>query len=144
MSGLNLVRSFIALLIAIAVGAPWAAAAQQPIRIGASNSMNGPYAKPGAYGREGYLLCQKHVNEQGGVLGRKIEFVIYDDRSDPQIAVRLYEKLITEDRVDVIMGPYSSPITEAAASVSEKYKKLMMAPLSPPPRSGRRGESIFS
>jgi len=129
MSVMSFLQSLIVLSVAFVVGAPWAALAQQPIRIGASNSMTGPYAKPGAYGREGYLLCQKQVNEQGGLFGRKVEFVIYDDRSDPQTAVRLYEKLITEDKVDVVMGPYSSPVTEAAANVNEKYKKLMMAPL---------------
>ncbi len=122
-------RSLIVLSLAFVVGMPWPSLAQQPIRIGASISMTGTYAKPGVYGREGYLLCQKHVNEQGGVLGRKIEFVIYDDRSDPQTAVRLYEKLITEDKVEVVMGPYSSPITEAVANVTEKYGRIMMAPL---------------
>ena len=111
----------VALLVATAVGAPWPAEAQPPIRIGASISMTGSYAKPAAYGREGYLLCQKHVNDQGGLLGRKIEFVIYDDRSDPPTAVRLYEKLITEDKVEVVRGPYSSPVTEAAVNVTEKY-----------------------
>ncbi len=129
MSAISFLRPLIALCVALVVGAPWPALGQQPIRIGASNSMSGSYAKPGAYGREGYLLCQKQVNERGGLLGRKIEFVIYDDRSDPPTAVRLYEKLITEDKVDVVMGPYSSPITEAAANVNEKYRKLMMAPL---------------
>ena len=43
--------------------------------------------------------------------------------------MRLYEKLITEDKVDVVMGPYSSAITEAVANVTEKYKKVMVAPL---------------
>jgi len=91
--------------------------------------MTGTYAKPGAYFREGYLLCQKHVNERGGVLSRKIEFVFYDDRSDPATGVRLYEKLITEDKVDAVIGPYSSPITEAVANVTEKYRQIMVAPL---------------
>ncbi len=43
--------------------------------------------------------------------------------------MRLYEKLITEDKVDAVMGPYSSPITEAVANVTEKYKKVMVSPL---------------
>src|ERR1700756_2989245 len=89
------------------------AEAQTPIRIGASISMTGTYAKPGTYARDGYLLCQKQVNERGGLLGRKVEFVVYDDRSDTQTGVRLYEKLITDDKVDAVMGPYSSAITEA-------------------------------
>ena len=110
------------------LGAP-PAEAQRVIRIGASISMTGTYAKPGTYGREGYVLCQKHVNDRGGLLNRQVEMVFYDDRSDPQTGVRLYEKLISEDRVDAVMGPYSSAITEAAVNVTEKYKKLMLAPL---------------
>ena len=47
------------------------------------------YSLQGGYGREGYLLCQKHVNAKGGVLGRNIEFVIYDDQSDESTAARL-------------------------------------------------------
>ena len=53
--------------------------AQPPIRIGATMSQTGAYDTQGVPARNGYLLCQKHVNEKGGVLGRKIEFVIYDD-----------------------------------------------------------------
>ena len=117
--------SSVTLLLVGAVPAP----AQSPLRIGASLSLTGTYAKPGLYGREGYALCQKHLNESGGVLGRPIELAIYDDRSDPQTGVRLYEKLITEDRVDAVLGPYSSAITEAVANVTEKYKKLLIAPL---------------
>ncbi len=105
------------------------APAQSPLRIGASLSLTGTYAKPGLYGREGYALCQKHLNEGAGVLGQPIEFVTYDDRSDPQTGVRLYEKLITEDRVEVVLGPYSSAITESVANVAEKYRKLLLAPL---------------
>jgi branched-chain amino acid transport system substrate-binding protein len=116
------------LSIVLAIGAPWPSMAQQPIRIGASMSITGKYALQGGYGREGYLLCQKHVNGQGGVLGRLIEFVIYDDGSDEKTAVRLYEKLIVEDKVDAVIGPYSSPITEAVADVTEKHRKLMVAP----------------
>src|SRR5262249_7112726 len=75
----------------------------------------------------GYLLCQKHVNAQGGVLGRPIELVILDDQSDEKTAARLYEKLIVEDKVDAILGPYGSAITEAVADVPERHKKLMIA-----------------
>jgi branched-chain amino acid transport system substrate-binding protein len=103
--------------------------AQAPIKIGASISLTGTYAKLGSYTQDGYLMCAKEVNEKGGLLGRKLEFVVYDDRSDPPTAIKLYEKLITEDKVELVMGPYSSPITKAAATVSEKYKKIMMASL---------------
>jgi branched-chain amino acid transport system substrate-binding protein len=105
------------------------AQAQAPIRIGASLSLTGTYAQPGRYQHEGYKLCQKDLNAKGGLLGRKVELVVYDDQSQPATGVRLYEKLITEDQVDAVMGPYSSAVTEAVANVTEKYKKVMVAPL---------------
>src|SRR5438094_10506220 len=106
-----------------------AAEAQGPIRIGASLSLTGTYAKLGRNQHEGYKLCVKDLNAKGGLLGRNVELVVYDDQSTPATAVRLYEKLITEDMVDGVMGPYSSPVTEASANVTEKYKKVMVAPL---------------
>jgi len=105
------------------------AAAQAPIKIGASISMTGTYAKPGTYQKEGYELCVQEANDKGGLLGRKIDLTVYDDQSAPATGVRLYEKLITEDKVDVVMGPYSSAISEAVANVTEKHKKVMVAPL---------------
>jgi branched-chain amino acid transport system substrate-binding protein len=63
------------------------------------------------------------------VLGRKLEFVLYDDQSQPATAVRLYERLVSQDKVDLLMGPYSSPVSEAVASVNEKYKMPMVAPM---------------
>ena len=108
---------------------PVAAAAQTPIKIGASMSVTGTYAKPGSYQKEGYDVCIDELNAKGGLLGRKVELVIYDDQSQPATAVKLYEKLITEDKVDAVMGPYSSAVSEAVANVTEKYKKVMVAPL---------------
>jgi branched-chain amino acid transport system substrate-binding protein len=105
------------------------ATAQSPIRIGASLSLTGTYAKLGKNQHEGYQLCIKDLNARGGLLGRKTDLVVYDDQSLPATAVRLYEKLITEDKVDAVMGPYSSPVSEASANVTEKYKKVMVAPL---------------
>ena len=118
------------LVLAVAVAMlSMPAAAQGPIRIGASLSLTGTYAKLGKNQHEGYQLCIKDLNAKGGLLGRKAELVMYDDQSLPATAVRLYEKLITEDKVDAVMGPYSSPVSEAAANVTEKYKKVMVAPL---------------
>jgi branched-chain amino acid transport system substrate-binding protein len=114
---------------ALAIGAPEPSEAQQPIRIGATMSQTGNYATQGGPASNGYRLCQKHVNDKGGLLGRKIEFLIYDDKSDPKLAINLYEKLITEDKVDAIMGPYGSTHTEAVAPVTEKHKKVHVSPL---------------
>ena len=122
--------AILAVVVAVlGAGVSLVADAQGPIRIGASLSLTGTYAKLGKNQHEGYQLCQKDLNAKGGLLGRKVEFVVYDDQSMPPTGVRLYEKLITEDKVDAVMGPYSSPITEAAANVTEKYKKVMVSPL---------------
>src|SRR6059036_1116857 len=137
-------KALAALITAIGVlagGLP--AAAQGPIRIGASLSLTGTYAKLGNYQNEGYKLCAKQANEHGGLLGRKIEFVVYDDQSAPSTAVRLYEKLITEDKVDAVIGPYSSPVTEASANVTEKYKKVMVAPLAATTSIFRKGRKYI-
>jgi branched-chain amino acid transport system substrate-binding protein len=96
--------------------------AQQPIRIGASLSQTGAFSALGQNRLRGYQLCVKHTNEKGGVLRRKLELVVEDDR--------------TQDRVDAILGPYSSPITEAVADVSEKHRMPMVAP-------GATATSIF-
>jgi branched-chain amino acid transport system substrate-binding protein len=114
--------------LATVLSAASPACAQQPIRIGASASLVGSYAVQGGYLREGYLLCQRHVNEQGGVMGRPLELVIHDDGSDEKTAVRLYERMISDDKVDAVLGPYSSPITDAVAEVSERHRRLMIAP----------------
>jgi branched-chain amino acid transport system substrate-binding protein len=105
------------------------AGAQPPIRIGASLSQSGVYValSQNQVGR-GYALCVKHANEKGGVLGRKLELVLEDDQSQPATAARVYEKLITQDRVDLVLGPYGSPMTATVADVTEKYRMPLVAP----------------
>src|SRR5437762_12591244 len=133
--------ALIAAMGVVAGGLP--AEAQGPIRIGASLSLTGTYAKLGRNQHEGYKLCVKDLNARGGLLGRKVELVVYDDQSTPATAVRLYEKLITEDRVDGVMGPYSSPVTEASANVTEKYKKVMVSPLAATTSIFRKGRKYI-
>src|SRR5689334_5973043 len=128
-------RSFVIILAAlVALGVSGSASSQgrapdhERLRIGATMSITGKaYSVQGGYGREGYLLCQNHLNAQGGLLGRAVEFLIYDDESDEKTAARLYEKLITEDKVDAILGPYGTTITEAVADIPEKHRKVMVA-----------------
>ncbi len=123
-------KAFIAgvLIVAPSIGLVAVAEAQPPIRIGASLAQTGVYAALAQNLLRGYQLCVKHVNEKGGMLGRKLELVLYDDGSDPATAIRLYEKLITQDKVDLVLGPFSSPIVEAVANVTEKHKMPMVAP----------------
>jgi branched-chain amino acid transport system substrate-binding protein len=109
----------------------WAVApvteAQPPIRIGVSISQTGAYAAIGQNQLRGHRLCVKHANEKDGVLGRRIELLVEDDQSHAPTAVAIYERLITQDRVDAILGPYSSPIVEAVADVAEKHRLPMVA-----------------
>jgi branched-chain amino acid transport system substrate-binding protein len=92
-------------------------------------SETGAYATQGIPARNGYRLCAEEVNARGGVLGREVDLLLYDDRSDPATAAALYERLITEDRVDAVMGPYGSTLTEAVAPVTEAHRQVMISPL---------------
>jgi branched-chain amino acid transport system substrate-binding protein len=103
-------------------------AQSSPIVIGASLSLTGIFADGGKYSLEGYQLWIKHQNAKGGVLGRPIALKFYDDQSEPATGVRLYERLINEDKVDIIMGPYGTAITAPAANVAERYKMPMICP----------------
>jgi branched-chain amino acid transport system substrate-binding protein len=135
--------------VAVLVALAWAVApvteAQPPIRMGAALAQSGVYAALGQNQLRGYQLCLKHMNDKGGVLGRRLELVLYDDGSDSATAVRLYEKLITQDKVDLVLGPYGSPISEAVADVNEKYKMPMVAPIAAATSIYRKGRKfIFS
>jgi branched-chain amino acid transport system substrate-binding protein len=123
-------RAFLAIVVAatLCAGTAVIAEAQPPIRIGASLAQTGPYAAPAQNQLRGYRLCVKHANEKGGVLGRRIELIVEDDQSKAPTAVALYEKLITQNKVDAILGPYYAPIVEAVADVSEKHKMPMVCP----------------
>jgi len=108
--------------------APGAAPAAQtkPLRIGASMSLTGQYARIGKNVMNAYQLWAEQTNGKGGLLGRQVELVTYDDQSEPETAAKLYERLISEDKVDLIIGPYSSPVTIAASVVTEKYHYPMI------------------
>ena len=110
------------------VHAATSAAESGPIVIGATISQSGSYAVDAKYALEGYQLWIKQQNAKGGLLGRKIELKTYDDASDPATAVSLYERLIEQDHVDLIVGPYSSAITAAVANVAENHKMPMISP----------------
>jgi len=108
--------------------APGPQAFELPLRIGASMSLSGPYQRIGREIHHGWELWVEQVSARGGILGRRVELVLYDDASDPEMAARLYESLITEDQVDLILGPYSTPLTLSASTVTEQYRYPMIAP----------------
>jgi branched-chain amino acid transport system substrate-binding protein len=118
---------------------PAAAQTPGPIVIGASLSLTGIFADGGKYSLEGYQLWIKQQNAKGGLLGRQLVLKYYDDQSEPATGVRLYERLINEDKVDVIMGPYGTAITAPAANVAERYKMPMICPETADVMMFRRG-----
>ena len=121
------------------------AEARPSIRIGATLSQTGAYAFPGQAQLRGSQLCIKHLNDKGGVLGRKLELLVHNDGSDPLTAVRLYEKLITGDRVDLVIGPFGGVIADPVADVTEKHKMPMVAPVAAPTSMYRKGRKfVFS
>ncbi|MGI8424888.1 MAG: amino acid ABC transporter substrate-binding protein [Chloroflexota bacterium] len=108
-------------------GAGGTASDKTPLHIGASVSGTGSNGNIGRYQKEAYELWAEQVNLKGGVLGRQVRMTILDDASDPTTGTKLYEKLITEDKVDLVLGPYASSVTQAASTVTEKYKYPMLA-----------------
>jgi len=98
------------------------------LTIGFSMSLTGKYAAGAAGQMQAYMLWQDIVNRQGGIFVKKykkklpVKFVYYDDRSDANTAVRVYEKLITEDKVDLLLSPYGTTIHFAVVPITEKYK----------------------
>lgn len=119
-----------ALLTLLALGAGPAGAHHRPnneVLLGGAISQTGPYAEPAGRQVHSIKLWVDEVNARGGLLGHKIVLRLLDDKSDIQTAIKLYEKLITEDKVDVLLAPYSSGITEAVANVNERYKMPFVA-----------------
>lgn len=107
--------------------------AQETLKLGAAVSLTGPFSREGQLLRDGYDLWKDSVNAQGGLkVGAKtykVDIVYYDDESKAQTSARLTERLITEDKVAFLFGPYSSGIATATAAISERYKVLSLAPM---------------
>lgn len=103
-------------------GAGGGADSSKPIKVGASISLTGAYAGEGPSALNGYKLAVAEINKNGGLFGRKLQLLASDDKSDPGTAIRLYTKLITQDRVDLLIGPYSSPISQAIVPLVEKFQ----------------------
>ena len=101
------------------------------IYIGAAVSDTGKYAREGQDTRQGYSLWEQWVNDEyGGIkVGDElyeVEIVYYDDEGDPDTAANLVERLITEDEVNFLLGPYSSALTMSTSAIAEKYGMIMV------------------
>lgn len=104
------------------------AAEGDPIVIGASLPMTGGFSVNGEKHKEGYELCVELINEKGGLLGRPVEIVINDNRSDTEAAISQYERLINVDQVDILFGTFSSRLTFPVTAISEQYGMVMPIP----------------
>ncbi len=92
-----------------------------PIKIGFSVSLAGDFSADGKALLMGYQLWQDAVNKRGGLLGRQVQLVYYNDSSDPQQVTTNYQKLIGSDHVDLLLGPFSTLLTVQAAPVAQRY-----------------------
>jgi len=100
--------------------------AEEPVRIGASLSFSGVYREPSHMIMKGYQLWEKNINERGGLLGRPVELIILDDRSDVNKLRDNYKRLLDEEDVDLVLAPYSSPLTLAASEITEEAGFIMV------------------
>src|SRR5271155_3637374 len=109
-----------------AAPAPAFAQAGEPIKIGFSLALTGPLAPNGKQALLGAKIWQEEINAKGGLLGRKVEFVNYDDQSNPANIPGIYTKLLDVDKVDLINGPYGTNLVAPAIPVAMQKGKLLI------------------
>ncbi len=97
------------------------ASAQETIKIGISEPLTGSVAASGTYVTNGARIAADIINRKGGVLGKKLELIIEDNKSNPREAVNSVEKLILKDKVPVLMGAWSSTFTLAVMPKLTEY-----------------------
>jgi ABC-type branched-subunit amino acid transport system substrate-binding protein len=97
-----------------------------PIRIGSSLAMTGPLAATGLTHKLVGEIYVEQLNARGGLLGRKVEWIVKDDQSKPELARTIYEQLITSDKVDLLMGPYATGAILSAMGVAQRYNKVLV------------------
>ena len=102
------------------------ASAQDTIKIGVTEPLTGAFAASGNYVTQGAKIAEDQINAAGGVLGKKIQLVIEDNKSNPTEAVSTAEKLIVRDKVPVMMGAWSSTLTLAVMPKLMEYKVPMV------------------
>ena len=131
----------VSLLALLAAFGALRAPAADTIVFGAAVSLTGKTAKEGEYTRDGYNFLVDKLNELGGISvgGKKVKVSVkyYDDESKSERTAQLIEKLINEDKVSFILGPYGSAPSGTAAPICEKYRIPMI-------EANGSAESIFS
>jgi branched-chain amino acid transport system substrate-binding protein len=96
-----------------------------PIKLGFAITQTGPYSPPALFELRGYELAVDQINQAGGLLGRPILIVKYDDQGNPSTAVQLYQKLLTDDKVDLLLSPYQADLVAAVAPIVNRAEKVM-------------------
>jgi branched-chain amino acid transport system substrate-binding protein len=116
-----------AFAVAMAV-APATTSAQnsEPIRIGFSLALTGPLAPNGKQALLGAKIWEEEINAKGGLLGRKVELINYDDQSNPANIPGIYTKLLDVDKVDLVNGPYGTNLIAPALPVVMQKGKLLI------------------
>lgn len=93
----------------------------EDLKIGASLPLTGAFSVSGTKHQQGYQLCVDLINEKGGILGRKVDLIMSDNRSDPATAINQYERLINVDKVEAVFGTFSSRLTFPVANILSRY-----------------------
>ena len=119
-------------------------ASSEPNRIGTSLPLTGEFSQPGKAAKEGYEVWQAMVNESGGLLDRDVELVVKDDASNQNTIVADYNALISQDKVDLLLGTFSSLLNLPASAVAERNQMLYVEPAGGSPDMFNRGfEYLF-
>ena len=115
-----------------------------PITIGISLPLTGDFSQPGGEAKRGYTVWRDMVNADGGILGRQVKLKIVDDASNQDTIVSDYTKLITRDKVDLLLGTFSSLLNFPASAVAEKNGMVYVEPAGGAPDMFSRGfEYLF-
>ncbi len=101
--------------------------AAEPIKIGLGMSLTGPLAANGKMSLVAMQVWENDINAKGGLLGRPVQLVYYDDQSSPSQVPGIYAKLLDVDKVDLIVSGYASTQIAAAMPVAIQHKKLFVS-----------------
>ena len=137
-------RAVAALLVTGVLMLPTMARAADPIRVGLSVALTGGVAPIGKQVLTGLQIWRDDVNAKGGLLGRPVELVFYDDQSNPANVPQLYTKLIEVDKVDLLIGPYATNMVAPAIPVLMQFKKTTIGILANAANSKLHYDQYFS
>ena len=110
-----------------------------PIVMAASLPLTGGFSIPGTLHRDGYQVCVDIINERGGLLGRPVELVVSDNKSDTETTVSQYERFINVDQADILLGTFSTLLSFPASAVAEQAQMVFPEPSDSSLQSHSRG-----